>query len=75
MAVSIKRHNEEAAGRPVDKKKVVDMPENHSKTGERFDNKQPGEKLIGRGERTSLFCVFTIWSGSEATWSTAPTWE
>jgi len=31
MAVSIKRHNEEAAGRPVDKKKLVNMPENHSK--------------------------------------------
>jgi len=39
MAVSMNGHNEEAAWRLVDKIKLVDMPENHSKTGEQFDNK------------------------------------
>jgi hypothetical protein len=34
MAVSINGHNEEAVWRPVDKIKLVDMPENYSKTGE-----------------------------------------
>jgi hypothetical protein len=31
MEVSIKRHNEEAVGRPVDKINLVDMLENNSK--------------------------------------------
>src|SRR5579872_4807290 len=44
MAVSINGHNEEAAWRPVDKIKLVDMLENHSKSGEKFANEQLGKK-------------------------------
>jgi hypothetical protein len=46
MAVSSKGHNEEASGRPVDKINLVDMLENHSKTGQKLDNEQPFKKTF-----------------------------
>jgi hypothetical protein len=63
MAVSINGHNEEAVWRPVDKIKLVDMLENHSKAGETFAGKRPEKNPIERGERTTLFCVSTTRSG------------
>jgi hypothetical protein len=41
MNVSFKGHNEEALWRPVDKKKLVDMLENNSKT-----RQKQGSKLV-----------------------------
>jgi hypothetical protein len=57
MAVSINGDNEEAVARPVHKIKLVDMLENHSKTGERFDNKQLGKKTY-HGESEQACSAF-----------------
>jgi hypothetical protein len=46
MAVSFKGHNEEAAGRPVDKNNLVDMVENHSKTGKKNTTSNCARKSI-----------------------------
>jgi hypothetical protein len=58
MAVSINGHNEEAVWRPVDKIKLVDMPEKYSKTGEKVDNKQLGKKTYRVGRTNKLVLRF-----------------
>jgi hypothetical protein len=63
MAVSVKRHNEEAAESPVDKKKLVDMQENHSKIEEKLNNQRISKKNIAWKERASRFCVSITLSG------------
>jgi hypothetical protein len=63
MAVSINGHNQEAIAGAVDKIKLVDMLENHSKIAQKLDSKQSQNKPTSWIEIIICYCVSITWYG------------